>query len=54
MTSKNLMDILLKYKFSKLTFLGHIQIKLIVTKVIKLTTVKNEWSALDYNALILQ
>lgn len=48
------MDVQLKYSFTKFIFICLIKFRLMVTKVIKLTIMKNEHSALGYNILCLQ
>lgn len=54
MTYKNLLDVKLKYNFTKFIMICLIKFRLMVTKVIKLSIMKNEQSALGYNILILQ
>lgn len=54
MTYKNLVDLQLKYNFTKLIFICLIKFRLMVTNVIKLSIVKNEQLALGHNILILQ
>lgn len=54
MTYKNLVDVQSKYNFTKFIFICLIKFSSMVTKVIKLSIMKNEQSALGYNTLILQ
>lgn len=54
MTYKTLMDVQLKHSFTKFIFICLIKFRFMVTKVIKLTIMKNEHSALGYNILCLQ
>lgn len=48
------MDVQLKYNFTKFIFICLVKFRLMVTKVIKMSIMKNEQSSLGYNILILQ